>query len=180
MRPRRQPQKLRRLQISRAFPNACGNKNPPRMGRGTMANLIEERVMLARAGQNPYVIARMASGWCVIGDVQPLAGYCLLLADPVVESANALGEDARVRYSLDMLRIGDALLDVTDAYRINYETLGNSEPALHTHIIPRFMSEPEEKRRMPAFMSYDWATGRRFDLTIDAPFMDRMRLALKG
>ena len=34
-----------------------------------MANLIIERVELARRGQNPYVICRMASGWLVVGDV---------------------------------------------------------------------------------------------------------------
>src|SRR6185437_9359721 len=72
----------------------------------------------------------MASGWLAIGDVQPLDGYCVFLADPVVESPNALDEAARIRYSLDVLRAGDALLVVTGAYRINYETLGNSGPAL--------------------------------------------------
>jgi len=45
-----------------------------------LANLIVERVELARRGQNQYVICRMKSGWLVVGDVQPLAGYCVLLA----------------------------------------------------------------------------------------------------
>ena len=44
-----------------------------------MSNLIEQRVQAARRGENPYVIARMTSGWLVIGDIQPLPGYCLLL-----------------------------------------------------------------------------------------------------
>ena len=56
---------------------------------------------MARKGRNPYVICRMPSGWLVIGDVQPLPGYCVLLADPVVESPNALDEVQRGRYSLD-------------------------------------------------------------------------------
>src|SRR5262245_14402162 len=117
--------------------------NPP-------SSLIEERVTLANRGQNPYVICRMKSGWLVIGDVQPLPGYCVLLADPIVESLNALGAADRIQYSLDVVRAGDALLATTDAYRINYETLGNSEPALHTHIVPRYRREPDEKRRFPA------------------------------
>jgi hypothetical protein len=95
-----------------------------------MKNLIETRVELARRGQNPYVIARLASGWVVIGDVQPLPGYCLLLADPVVNSINALDRADRIEYSLDVLRVGDALLAATSASRINYETWGNAEPAL--------------------------------------------------
>jgi diadenosine tetraphosphate (Ap4A) HIT family hydrolase len=143
-----------------------------------VGNLIEERVEAARAGENPYVIVRMRSGWLVIGDVQPLPGYCLLLADPVVESPNALCEADRIQYSLDVLRVGDALLRVTGAYRINYMTLANLEPSLHTHIIPRFWDEPEEKRRAGAFQAYDWASARPFDPQADGPFVEAMRACL--
>ena len=143
-----------------------------------MTNLIQQRVEAARRGENPYVIARLPSGWLVIGDVQPLAGYCLVLADPVVASVNALNQAERVRYSLDVLAVGDALMAVTGAYRINYETLGNSEPALHTHIVPRYLDEPDDKRRLPPFSAYDWRTARRFDPLADRPFVERMRAAL--
>ena len=117
----------------------------------------------------------MKSGWLVIGDVQPLEGYCLLLADPVVESLNVLDEVQRAQYSLDAIRAGDAVLALTDAYRINYETLGNSEPTLHTHIIPRYRCEPEEKRGRPAWVGYDWRTSRKFDPVRDGSFIDRVR-----
>lgn len=109
---------------------------------------------------------------------QPLPGYCLLLADPVVESLNSLDESGRAIYCRDMARIGDALLEATDAVRINYETWGNSEPALHTHIVPRYLSEPEDRRRRPACMGYDWPTARRFDPNLDAPLIARMRALL--
>ncbi len=140
-----------------------------------MSNLIEQRVEAARRGQNPKVIARMASGWLMIGDVQPLPGYCLLLADPVVASPNDLVEAERVRWSLDVLVAGDALLALTGAHRINYETLANAEPSLHTHIIPRYPDEPDDKRRAPPFLAYDWAAGRPFDPALDSAFMERVR-----
>ena len=133
---------------------------------------------MARNGQNPYVICRMPSGWLVVGDVQPLPGYCVFLADPVIESLNALDEGGRIQYSLDVARAGDAVLAATDSYRINYETLGNAEPALHTHIIPRYRSEPDDKRRRPAWVGYDWPTSRRFDPGQDGVFVERMRRAL--
>ena len=117
--------------------------------------LIADRVALARAGKNPWVITRLPSGWVVIGDVQFLPGYCLLLADPVVPSLNDLSIEARGQFLQDMARIGDAILQATGAFRINYEILGNTEPELHAHIFPRYMSEPDEKRRMPAWF-YDW------------------------
>jgi diadenosine tetraphosphate (Ap4A) HIT family hydrolase len=144
-----------------------------------MANLIEERVVAAREGRNPYVIARMESGWAVIGDVQPLPGYCLLLADPVVAGLNDLSEEGRTRYLLDVCRIGDALLKATDAYRINYEILGNSEPALHAHICPRYLTEPPEKRRLPAMMGYNWSASRQFDPDVDGALVARLRALLR-
>ena len=120
----------------------------------------------------------MKSGWLVIGDVQPLPGYCVLLADPVVESINAMERTERIQYSLDAIRAGDALLAVTDAYRINYETLGNSEPALHTHIIPRYRTEADDKRGRVAWLVYDWKTARQFDPARDGSFIERMRAHL--
>lgn len=143
-----------------------------------MGNLIAERVAAAREGRNPYVIAPMKSGWLVIGDVQPLPGYCVFLADPVVAQINDLTEAARVRYSLDVLRAGDAILAATGAARMNYETLGNSEPALHTHLIPRYANEPEAQRRIPAFMAYSWAEARRFDPARDETLIARIRRLL--
>ena len=144
-----------------------------------MPNLIEERVALARAGNSPWLITRMASGWCVVGDVQTLPGYCLLLPDPVPFSINDLDENARIAYSLDTIRIGDALLAVTNAYRINYMSLSNTDQALHTHINPRYMSEPDDKRKAGAMNVYDWGNGRKFDPVVDGPFVDKMRAFLR-
>ena len=116
-----------------------------------MSTLIHERVELARRGRSPQVICRLRSGWAVLGDSQFIAGYSLLLPDPVVPSLNELRPDQRAQFLLDMTAIGDALLATTDAYRLNYEILGNTEPALHAHIFPRRMTEPDEYRVGPVF-----------------------------
>lgn len=105
--------------------------------------LIIERAALARNGANYKVTCRLASGWAVMGDVRFLPGYRPLLPDPVVPSLNDLCAQARATYLLDMARLGDAVLQVTGARRINYEILGNSEPELHCHLFPRYDAEPE-------------------------------------
>ncbi|NWA81309.1 HIT family protein [Pseudomonas sp. D2002] len=120
-------------------------------------SLISQRVALARNGANNKVICRMPSGWAVMGDVQFLPGYCLLLPDPVVASLNDLDAEARATYLLDMARLGDAVLAATGAVRMNYEILGNSEPELHCHLFPRYATEPDDKRKMPVWF-YDWKT----------------------
>ena len=42
----------------------------------------------------PAAIARLPSGWVIMGERQVLPGYCLLLPDPVVPHLNALDADA--------------------------------------------------------------------------------------
>lgn len=127
-----------------------------------MSTLIHHRVELARQGQNPTVLARLESGWAVIGDVQVLNGYCLLLSDPVVPTLNDLPLRERELFLRDMSLLGDAILDATGATRINYEILGNSEHALHAHVIPRYAAEPDQFRTGPAWF-YDFAKAPRFD-----------------
>lgn len=113
-----------------------------------MTTAIHRFVDEARASTLARVVARMDSGWAVMGESQLLPGYCLLLPDPVVGSLNDLDDAARARYLLDMARLGDAvaLAAPTKPRRLNYEILGNLEPALHAHVIPRYDSEPADLR----------------------------------
>jgi diadenosine tetraphosphate (Ap4A) HIT family hydrolase len=127
-----------------------------------MTTAIHRFVESARAGQLARCISRMASGWAVLGDPQVLPGYCLLYPDPVVPDLNALTGDARRQFLDDMARLGDAVLAVTGAMRINYEILGNAEPALHAHVIPRYATEAADVRTKPVWL-HDWGTAPAFD-----------------
>jgi diadenosine tetraphosphate (Ap4A) HIT family hydrolase len=140
--------------------------------------LISERVEQARLGTSPYVICRMRSGWAVIGDVQFLPGYSLLLPDPVVFSLNDLSEAARTEFLSDMVMLGDAMLEATGAERINYEILGNTEPELHAHLFPRYASEPGDRRRMPVWF-YDWKSAPRFNAQEHGALKERIRECLE-
>jgi len=142
-----------------------------------MQTIIHQRVAQAQAGQNPTVIRKLASGWVVLGDVQVLNGYCLLLPDPVVASLNEMPAEARLQFLADMAKVGDALLKATAAARINYEILGNSEPALHAHIVPRYAAEPEEYRKGPVWF-YDLSQAPGFDPQRHKPLMERIGAAL--
>jgi diadenosine tetraphosphate (Ap4A) HIT family hydrolase len=138
---------------------------------------IHRRVAAARAGTDPTVIARLDSGWAVCGEQQFVAGYSLLLPDPVVPDLNALPAAQRAVFLADMARLGDALLAVTGAVRINYAMFGNLEPALHAHVVPRYADEPAALRTAHPW-AYDWGAAPRFDALQAAGFMHRLRAAL--
>lgn len=145
-----------------------------------MQTLVHEVVEKAQRGENVYVVCRVTSGWLFMGNHQFLPGYCVLAPDPVVESINALTGDRRAQFLLDMVAVGDALLAVTDAWRINYAIAGNVEPALHAHIRPRYLSEAEERRHGPAerYENIQLASVP-FDLERDRPLMDDIRRELE-
>jgi diadenosine tetraphosphate (Ap4A) HIT family hydrolase len=94
-------------------------------------------------------MARMRTGFAVIGDTQHLPGYSLLLADDVeVDHLTDLPWPSRRDFLLDLSLIGEAVLAVTKqrgARRINYEVLGNSWPHLHGHVHARYEWEPPDK-----------------------------------
>lgn len=144
-----------------------------------METLVHQRVDEARKGLNPAVITRMDSGWAVLGDKQVVRGYCLLLPDPVVPQLNDLSYDERIRFLGDMTLIGDALLQVTGAIRINYTILGNWQPALYGHIFPRYESEPDSVRRAPVWM-HDWDNATPFNEERDRRFLDELANALEA
>ena len=125
------------------------------------------------------VICRMPSGWAQLANMQYLRGYCILTAEPCVPSLNALEPSARERFLLDMSLIGDALLEVTDSHRINYAIAGNNLPLLHAHIVPRYLSEPDDMLH-----NHPWAyppevmSGNRVDPDRDAPLIKALAEAI--
>ncbi len=141
---------------------------------------IPERIAMARAGTNPTVICSLPSGWAVMCDMQFLPGYIIQLADPPVASINDLDIGRRSLFLTDMVLIGDALMEVTGAFRINYAIAGNSDPFLHTHIIPRYMTEPEQYRRgLPWSYPQEQMDANLFDPERDAELIQRLKEAIQ-
>ena len=139
---------------------------------------IHRFVEQARRRELARVVACVPAGWVVLGDPQILPGYCLLYPDPVVPDLNALDGDARRQFLDDMARVGDAVLAETGAERLNYEMLGNVEPALHAHVIPRYAWEPADRRRQPVWL-HDWSQARAFDAAADGDLLRRLAARLR-
>jgi diadenosine tetraphosphate (Ap4A) HIT family hydrolase len=140
---------------------------------------IHRRVAACRSGNEPTLIARLGTGWAVLGDPQVLPGYCLLLPDPVVPHLNAMTSAGQQAFLADMARLGDAVLRVTGAVRINYAMFGNVEPALHAHVFPRYADEPASLVTAHPW-AYDWGAAPRFDAGRHGRLIERLRLEISA
>lgn len=117
-----------------------------------MSEWYDNRIASAIKGTNPMVMVAMSGGFATFGDVQFLPGYSVLLPKRNVASLNDLSLTERVAFLADMTLLGDALLAVTNAQRINYDILGNTDNFLHAHVFPRYGTESPERLQKPVWL----------------------------
>lgn len=100
-------------------------------------------------------MARMRSGFAVIGDTQHLPGYSLLLTDdPSIDHLTDLDWERRKDFLFDMSLLGEAVQTACSPHglrRINYEVLGNGLHVLHAHVHPRYDWEPLDRITGPVW-----------------------------
>lgn len=117
-----------------------------------------DRIGAALRGENPTVMARLDAGFAVIGDVQWLPGYCVLLTDdPGVTRLSDLPRPRRLGFLASMERLGEAVEQACAEHdagfrRVNLEILGNTDPFLHAHVWPRYDWEPAELVGKPVWL----------------------------
>jgi diadenosine tetraphosphate (Ap4A) HIT family hydrolase len=145
----------------------------------TVPTTIHVMVERCRAADFAPAVARLRSGWVIMGERQVLTGYCLLLPDPVVPQLNALPFELRGQFLSDMAMVGDALLAVTAAARINYAIFGNVDPALHAHIFPRHVTEPESTRTAQPW-ALDWSAAPGYSEALHGDLKRRIAAEIRG
>ncbi|MFE1879955.1 diadenosine tetraphosphate hydrolase [Streptomyces diastatochromogenes] len=144
----------------------------------------------ALRGENQTVLRRLEAGFAVIGDVQFLPRYSVLLADdPAVQRLSELARSKRLAFLADMDRLGEAVergcRRLDPAFRrVNLEILGNTDPFLHAHVWPRFEWEPTELVSKPVWLypgerwnDERYALGRQHDALREAIGEELDRLA---
>ncbi len=72
-----------------------------------------------------------------------LPGYCIVVwrHGHIAEPTDLSAEQAR-GYWEEVLTVGRAVWQQFDPVKVNYLTLGNTVPHLHTHVVPRYRDDP--------------------------------------
>ena len=90
-----------------------------------------------KVGAFPDFIAELKSCYVILGDQQFYRGYCVLFAKlHATELYLMPADDARLLFD-EMRLVAEAIAAVVKPWKMNYECLGNSEPHVHWHLLPR-------------------------------------------
>jgi diadenosine tetraphosphate (Ap4A) HIT family hydrolase len=72
-----------------------------------------------------------------------LPGYCIVVwKGRHVAEPTALDPDSAAGYWADVVDVGRAIEAEFRPVKLNYLTLGNWVPHLHTHVLPRYLDDP--------------------------------------
>ena len=117
-----------------------------------------DRIGSCLRGENPTVLRRLEAGFAVIGDVQFLPGYSVLLTDDAAaECLSDLPRGRRMAFLSGMEQLGEAVeracRRLDPAFRrVNLEILGNTDAFLHAHVWPRYEWEPADLVGRPVWL----------------------------
>jgi diadenosine tetraphosphate (Ap4A) HIT family hydrolase len=99
--------------------------------------------------ESPWTIAYLRRR-----DIQ--RGYAIVVwRDGHVVEPLDLSEEAAAAYWAEVLRVGRALREHFSPKKLNYETQGNGEPHVHTHVVPRYQDDPNPGGGFPFWTIHD-------------------------
>ncbi|HXW84904.1 MAG TPA: HIT family protein [Candidatus Binataceae bacterium] len=107
---------------------------------------------LRRGGESDFV-AELPQNFVALAWQQFYRGYCVLFAKRhVTELFHMPRNELRELYD-EVTAVAESIAEVTRPWKMNYACLGNVEPHVHWHLIPRYQSDP--RRTEPIWVRPD-------------------------
>lgn len=107
--------------------------------------LICERIEMIKNGTNPYFVCELETGYVVLGDHQRFKGYTLFLCKNHAIELHQLPHDFKMKYLEEMSLVAEAVYNIYEPEKMNYELLGNGDSHIHWHLFPRVEGDTPTK-----------------------------------
>ena len=131
-----------KLDGSRTYPAKYYRRN---FAQSADVCLVCDRIEKTRAGENPYFVRELETGYVVLGDHQRFEGYTLLLCKEHATELSQLSPDSRSAFLRDMALTAEAVQNAFHPDKLNYELLGAGKGRhMHWHIFPRRAGDTEK------------------------------------
>jgi len=110
--------------------------------RGEDCPLCTENRSTTPANELGYTITDLRLSRLRLAKNQYVTGYCVLICRKHVRQPYHLSVDERMLFFEDMLLAAQALENLFQPDKMNFQLLGNAVPHLHAHLIPRYYGDP--------------------------------------
>lgn len=98
------------------------------------------------AGENPFLVRELETGYVLIGWHQYFRGYTLFLSKQHKKELHELEPEFKKKFLEEMSVVAEAICRGFEPKKLNYELLGNTEEHLHWHLFPRYGNDPNPKQ----------------------------------
>lgn len=96
-----------------------------------------------RTNEDVIFIGQLSVSTLFLFRDQRFRGYSILSFDPFdATSLESLSDDQYTQFMNDLRTVSKAIRTALQPDHMNYELLGNTNPHLHWHIVPRYKSDP--------------------------------------
>ncbi len=109
-----------------------------------MGCLVCERIKDIINQKNPYFVCELETGYVVLGDHQRFKGYTLFLCKKHVQELHQLENSFKIKYLEEMSLVAEAVYNLYQPEKMNYELLGNGDSHIHFHLFPRYPGDLNE------------------------------------
>jgi diadenosine tetraphosphate (Ap4A) HIT family hydrolase len=93
--------------------------------------------------EKKYFVTELETGFVFLSNKwQYFKGYTFFISKMCVSELHLMPPDFRKTFLFEMTAVCEAVQNAFHAVKINCESLGNSCPHVHWHIIPRYGSDP--------------------------------------
>lgn len=124
------------------------------MNREPSRCTICERLEKWRSG--PFLIQEFEHSLFVVGDHQYFPGYCLLVMKAHIRELHELAPDVQAALLAELMTATNAVVRAFQPWKMNHASLGNVDPHVHWHLIPRYDDAPDHR-------AHPWLHADEFD-----------------
>jgi diadenosine tetraphosphate (Ap4A) HIT family hydrolase len=100
-----------------------------------------------RLGVNPYFVYEFETSILVLNEIQYYPGHSILLLKDHAREVYDLSLLAYQKLSQELYVAAKAVAGHSKPLKMNIQALGNQEPHVHWHIIPRYESDPNARQQ---------------------------------
>ena len=94
---------------------------------------------------DPYLIMELETGYAILGWYQRFKGYTVFTCKQHVSELHQLEQKFKMKYFEEMSLVAEAVFNVFQPDKMNYELLGNGVSHLHWHLYPRVAGDTPRK-----------------------------------